>query len=87
MKMDNGQMKSFIKQQSDVLDEMERIADEAVEAGFDEDAAEPLLEHVAEMRQALKVMNKMLKAIEDAVKKKKAEDDSADDDDDLSFLD
>ena len=84
MKMDNDQLKTFIKQQTDVLDVMERVANDAVDAGFDEDEFDQMLEQVGIMRSTLGTLSKMLQFIDKTGKRKKEE---AEDDDDLSFLD
>ena len=86
MKMDNKQMGDFIKRQCEVLDDIERIADEASEVGFSEKDTDQLLYCTDAMRRAFQILSKMLKAIEQA-DKKEAEPDSSEDDDDLSFLD
>lgn len=84
MKMDNDQLKTFIKQQTDVLDVMERVANDAMDAGFDEDEFDQMLEQVGIMRSTLGTLSKMLQFIDKTGKRKKEE---AEDDDDLSFLD
>lgn len=85
MKMNNNRLKTFIKQQTDVLDAMEHVADDAVAVGFDEEECDSMMEYVGGMRSALGTLSKMLQYIDEA--KERKEETEAEDDDDLSFLD